>query len=111
MGRLLTDSYFGSSKFLCIFGAVLLDYTMSISEDEIFVSGTGSLKSHYIAQLHIYLLVIRGVLRLYSCGRHGCVRARMRPPCVVGIKREFLSIVHRSDYSVYTVVKMKYGGS
>lgn len=37
----------------------------------------GSLKSHYIAQLHIYLLVIRAVLRWYSCGRHGCVRARM----------------------------------
>jgi len=40
MGRLLTDIDFGGSKFLCKFSALLLDYTTSISEDEIFVSGT-----------------------------------------------------------------------
>jgi hypothetical protein len=37
MGCLLTDSDFGGSKFLCILGVSLLDYTTSISEDEIYV--------------------------------------------------------------------------
>jgi len=63
MGRTLTDSDFGGGKFLCKFGALLIDYTMSISEDESSYRERGSLKSHYIAQLHIYLIVIHGVLR------------------------------------------------
>jgi len=71
----------------------------------------GSLKFHYIAQLHIYLLVIRGVLRWYSCGRHGCVRARITETCVVGFKWEVISFVQCNDYSVYIVIKMKYGVS
>jgi hypothetical protein len=51
MGRLLIDSDFGRSKFLCIYGAVLVDYTTSISEDEIFESGT------WKAQISLYCSV------------------------------------------------------
>ena len=48
MGCLLTDSDFGGSKFLCKFVSLLLDYTTSISEDEICVSGT------WEAQISLY---------------------------------------------------------